>query len=152
MYTEDGAVISRHPVDPDESYLARVNSSSVAPPHTVASLKACICKLEDINDPVSVNMFASRSSRSILDDNKQIAITSSPGPGYKAEDPIALVVKLRRLYASESFFDTSETLSDAKTAVITWVQSRKMTLNVAAKPKYSMTHTSRSPNLVHLTI
>jgi hypothetical protein len=140
VYTEDEAVISRHAVDPEESYLARVMSSSVAPPHNVASLKACICKLEDINDPVSVNLFASRSSRSVLADHKQIAITSSPGPGYKAEDPIALVVKLRRLYVSESFFDTSETMSDTKTAVITWVQSRKMTLSVAVKPKFSMTH------------
>jgi len=122
-------------------------SNLVPPPHTVASLKNCICRTEDIRDSASTSLFVSRSSQSALGDDMPIAITTSPGPGYKAEDPIALVIDLNSLNASDIFGDTVESVSDTKTAVIAWVKNRRMGLSRSTpKPKYS-TSINRSSNL-----
>jgi hypothetical protein len=48
VYTENGARQSKQPVNPDNPYLARIWAKQVTPPHTVASLKRCICGIEGI--------------------------------------------------------------------------------------------------------
>jgi hypothetical protein len=138
VYSEDGGIAPKKPSDTDDSFLARIQSSSVSPPHTAASLKSCFCKLENIKDTASVDLFISRSSQSALDDSVSVAITTSPGPGYKAKDPMALVIRSTGSDSVGSLGDAAESTSDAKTAVIAWVRKRRVSLRAIPKPKYSM--------------
>jgi hypothetical protein len=62
-------------------------STLVAPPHSVLSLKRCLSKYENIY--IDTNLFLSASSRSPIDDGRDVSILASDGLGSK---PLALVV------------------------------------------------------------
>jgi len=46
IYDKDGAITSKTSFDPDDKSLGRIDTLSIAPPHTVASIKARIVKLK----------------------------------------------------------------------------------------------------------
>lgn len=92
IYTEDGARRSEQPVDPDNPYLARIWAKQVTPPHTVASLKRCICNFEGIPQAfIRGQLFSDISSESPMDDGR-ISILTSDGPGFNPEQPMSLIV------------------------------------------------------------
>jgi hypothetical protein len=95
LYAQEGAIQSKHPVSTDDPSLARIMSLHVAPPHTVGSLKCCICKYEGIADHESAHLFTSVTSQSAMDDGGRISLLSDGGLGHLPEDPLALVIPLQ---------------------------------------------------------
>jgi len=55
--------------------LGRININAIPPPHTVASLKRCICKAERIDNYKLVRLYES-SNKSPIDDGKIMPILS----------------------------------------------------------------------------
>jgi hypothetical protein len=92
---EYGAVVSKNPAPSEiDSSVSCIMSALVAPPHSILSLKCCLCNYEelDINDHANTNLFLSASSRSPMDDDREASILEGSGLGSKPEDPLALVV------------------------------------------------------------
>jgi hypothetical protein len=82
------------PVDNKNPYLACIDGHLVTPPHTVASIKRCICKVETIiNKDQDVQLFGSASETTPMGDNEHIAILDGTGPGSSPKQPLALVCK-----------------------------------------------------------
>jgi hypothetical protein len=71
-----------------------IESTLVAPPHTVVSLKRCLCEYEgiDIAKCADTNLFLSASSRHPMEDDRPVSILVSGGIGDELGDPLALVV------------------------------------------------------------
>jgi hypothetical protein len=74
---------------PNES---RILTKSVAPPHTVASLKSHLCNIEGVREKAQSCLFASLSDGKAMDEATQISLFGPSGPGLSALDPVALVV------------------------------------------------------------
>lgn len=112
---EDGAIPSKWPVSPDDIYLGRITAKSVAPPHTVASLKRRLCSVENINDDTYSSLFAATSTNSPLDDTGRVSILTKSGPGSMQHEPVALVVKLSySMSADEDIFPLASGISSPK--------------------------------------
>jgi hypothetical protein len=97
LYAQDGAIESKDPVSADDPSLARIMSSRVPPPHTVGSLKRCICKTEGLEDHNRASLFASVTSETSMDDGGRVSLLSNGGLGHVPEDPVALFIQLRDL-------------------------------------------------------
>ena len=94
IYAEDGAILSKTPVDPSDPFLGRIKAKSVPPPHTVKTVKRRIAKMEDIKDPTSTSLFLTTSSQKTMSDADKVAILKRSGPGSTPQEPLALVAKL----------------------------------------------------------
>jgi hypothetical protein len=95
IYNEDGGVPSEVPVDSKHPYLACIDGHLVAPPHTVASIKRCICKVEKIpNKDQDVQLFGSASETTPMNDDEHLAVLEGTGPGSSPKLSLALVCKL----------------------------------------------------------
>src|ERR1700729_4353850 len=95
VYTADGAIMSENKMaDSSDSSLGRVNTVLFAPPHTVSSIKRCLCHLENIGDYENTCLFIAASCRSAMDNTDKVSILSHSGPGAIPQEPMALVVKL----------------------------------------------------------
>jgi hypothetical protein len=92
VYTEDGVVPSKQPISSIDSALGRIKAISVAPPHTVTSIKRRICNAEAINDHTCTKLFIASSSQSPMEDEAGVSIIGNDGPGHTMEEPVALVV------------------------------------------------------------
>jgi hypothetical protein len=92
VYTQDGAVQSKHPVYSNDASLGRINANWVAPPHTAASIKRHLSKEEQIADHTCTSLFNNISSPSALADGDIVLILTGTGPGSSPGDPLALVV------------------------------------------------------------
>ncbi|KIM81236.1 hypothetical protein PILCRDRAFT_821690 [Piloderma croceum F 1598] len=92
VYTENGARRSKQPVDSDNPYLARIWAKQVTPPHTVTSLKHCICDIERIPQAfIRGQLFSNILSESPMNEGR-ISILTSNGLGFKPEQPMAFIV------------------------------------------------------------
>ena len=91
VYTENGALLSKNPIQSHNPHLGRIWAKQVTPPHTVASLKQCICKVEGIPQGACIRaqLFATMLSESALSDGA-VSILASGGLGSTPDDPIAL--------------------------------------------------------------
>lgn len=94
VYTEEGAIPSKTLATSDDPFLGRIKATSVPPPPTVASLKSCIAAFEDINHSTQTSLFLNPTSKSPMNDVSKVKILSPTGPGFLAQEPLALVVKL----------------------------------------------------------
>jgi len=81
---------SRNAISRGDSSLARIKALSVAPPHTVASIKRCLCAIERIGDYKGSKIFAELSSEDPLEEG-HIALMTYEGPGATPEWPMVLV-------------------------------------------------------------
>jgi hypothetical protein len=90
VYIEDEAIDSRKPAYLDDKTLGRILATSVAPPHTVKSLKRCISKVEGIDSFSKCELFLDLTSNSPLDEGP-VSILSEQSIGSKPEKAIALV-------------------------------------------------------------
>jgi hypothetical protein len=100
VYTEDGAIVPKTSGPSSicrDSSIARIKSTLVAPPHTIASLKRCLCKQEGFSDYTHAKLFHSLSSQSPLDNNQDFSILSNTRPGHQPNDPLALVVSRHQI-------------------------------------------------------
>ena len=93
VYTEDGAIPSKTPLNAGDPYLARILAKSVAPPHTVSSLKRCLSKVESIVNHRQTSLYLSTSSQTPMDDGHRLSLLNGSGPGSIPQEPMALVVK-----------------------------------------------------------
>ena len=64
-----------------------------APPHTVASIKRSLCRLEGLSEPDKVLVFTSLSSPTPKETSARLSFNAPSGPGLSEHDLIALVVE-----------------------------------------------------------
>ena len=89
IYATDGAIETNNRIYSNDEFLSRIFTKSVAPPHTVASLKKHLCKAEGLT-------HGSRHSH-LLDKEaiievEFISLFGPSGLGSSEYDPVALVV------------------------------------------------------------
>jgi hypothetical protein len=92
IYTEYGALISSTSTTPDDPFLGCVKTTSVPPPHIVASFILFLLKLEAIKQFEPAKLFLTLSSTSPMSNASEIAIFNPIGPGFLPQEPLALVV------------------------------------------------------------
>ena len=105
VYAEDGGLVPKSSLPANiclDSSVACIASTFVAPPHTIASLKRCLCRQEGFNDYTDAKLFLSLSSQSPLNDDRHSSILSNTGPGYQANVPLALLVSGGRDHVAHS--------------------------------------------------
>jgi hypothetical protein len=90
VYTENGEMPSKYPINKKDPSLTRIRALSVAPPHTVASIKRCLCSIEKIGDYNGSKIFSDLSSEDPLEEG-HIPLMAYEGPGATPEWPMVLV-------------------------------------------------------------
>jgi hypothetical protein len=90
VYTEDGAIPTKHPTYSDDMYLGRIMAELVAPPHTATSIMRYISKIEEIDHSPKSKLFSDISSKSPMSDGI-ISILTSGCPGSMPENPMAFL-------------------------------------------------------------
>ena len=95
IYAEDGAIPSVTLAAPGDPFLGRIKARSVAPPHTVQTVKFSIANVENIKDSTSISLFLTPCSQSPMGDTtRRVAILDPTGPGSTPQKPLALVAKM----------------------------------------------------------
>ncbi|KIK04846.1 hypothetical protein K443DRAFT_92290 [Laccaria amethystina LaAM-08-1] len=93
IYARDGAIETNNRIYSNDEFLSRIFTKSVAPPHTVASLKKHLCKTEGFAHSWRYSsLFASLSDKEATLDAEFISLFDPSGPGSSEHDPVALVV------------------------------------------------------------
>ena len=93
LYTKLGAFEAGYPLYQNDRFIGRIPSKLFAPPHTVASIKRSLCKLEGLSEPDKALVFAPLSSPAPQEDSARISLYAPSGVGLSEQDPIALVVE-----------------------------------------------------------
>jgi len=89
MFVEHEPILPKKPVFQND-HLGRITATSVAPPHSVNSLKRCITKSEGFFNAPECDLFADMTSRSPMAQGP-ISIFTNDRLGSTPEKPIALV-------------------------------------------------------------
>jgi len=92
LYTTEGPLESNNPIFSNDRFISRISSKSVRPPHTVASLKRYVCKIEGVEGPEKGALYLSLSEEKPLDDSARLALRGNSGPGSSEVDPVVFVV------------------------------------------------------------
>jgi len=82
-----GAVRSKKPFKIEGGVLGHIEIASVAPPHTVASLKRCIAKAEDIDSSWECRLHVDLIAKSPIPDGS-LSLHSDDRPGSSADRPM----------------------------------------------------------------
>jgi hypothetical protein len=90
LYADDHGMSSKVAVDPEEPWLGRIRAESIAPPHTPASIKLHISRVERTPELASANLFEDISCDTPLTEG-HISIIHTNGPGLSPNKPMALV-------------------------------------------------------------
>ncbi|EDR06356.1 uncharacterized protein LACBIDRAFT_300531 [Laccaria bicolor S238N-H82] len=90
VYDEDGEVNSKTTFDRNDTSLGRVDTLSVAPPYTVASLKSRIAKAEDIVDR-AIQLFEDTDGETLMKDADRASFLAETFPGCLEDDPLAFI-------------------------------------------------------------
>ena len=77
-------------IDPEEPFLGRIRADSVAPPHSPASIKRCVSRVERTPALAHADLFANISSDTPLKEG-HISIPRTDFPGLSRNDPMAIV-------------------------------------------------------------
>ena len=64
----------------------------MAPPHTVASLKKYVCRIEGIEAPEKCSLFLSLVEKTPIGDDTRLSLRAKSGPGLSELEPMALIV------------------------------------------------------------
>ena len=97
VYNDEGAIVTRRPAYLNDTYLGRVRSKWVAPPHNAGSLRRCLALMESI-DPNATTLFAALSSKSALADDIPVSFNTSQTLGISPDEPVALLTKAKPGY------------------------------------------------------
>ena len=62
------------------------------PPHTAASLKRYVCKIEGLEGPENSALYLSLSEKRPVADSARLALRGNSGPGSSELDPVVFVV------------------------------------------------------------
>ena len=90
LYADDCGVPSKVAFDPEEPSLGRIRADSVSPPHSPASIKRCISRVETNPALAQANIFADISCVDPLTEG-HISILGTDGPGLSPDEPMAIV-------------------------------------------------------------
>lgn len=91
IYNKEGATTTKCPAYLNDSYLGRIKSKWVAPPHNAGSLRRCLSSMENI-DSSKTRIFATPSSKAALVDDIPVSLKSNQTLGVIAEEPLALIL------------------------------------------------------------
>ena len=90
LYADDCGMPSKVAFDPEEPSLGRIRADSVSPPHSPASIKRCISRVETNPALTQANIFADISCVDPLTEG-HISILGTDGPGLSPDEPMAIV-------------------------------------------------------------
>ncbi|KIK03919.1 hypothetical protein K443DRAFT_121259 [Laccaria amethystina LaAM-08-1] len=94
VYNDEGAIVTRRPAYLTDTYLGRVRSKWVAPPHNAGSLRHCLALMESI-DPTATTLFAALSSKSALADDIPISFKTNQTLDIAPDEPVALLTRAK---------------------------------------------------------
>ena len=92
LYADDYIKPSKVAIDPEEPFLGRIRADSVAPPHSPASIKRCISRVERTPALTHADLFANISCKTPLKEG-HISILHADGPGLSPNEPMAIVLE-----------------------------------------------------------
>ena len=90
VYDKGGAIATKMSFVTDDEFLGRVDTLSVTPPHTVASLRARIVSAEGLVKS-TIQLFKDTDGDALMNDNDQFSLLAQTYPGCTEDDPIAIV-------------------------------------------------------------
>ncbi|EDQ99231.1 uncharacterized protein LACBIDRAFT_316824 [Laccaria bicolor S238N-H82] len=90
VYGEEGEVNSRAPFDERDTSLGHIDTLSIAPPRTVASLKSRIVNVEGIANQ-EIQLFEDTDGEVLLNDADHLPLFAVTYLGYIKADPLAVV-------------------------------------------------------------
>jgi hypothetical protein len=90
VYDEEGEVISKAAFDENDTFLGRIDTLSIAPPYTVAFLKARIMKVEGIIDR-AIQLFEDTNGEVRMNDADRAPFYAETFPGCIEDYPLAVV-------------------------------------------------------------
>ena len=88
LYADEYEMPSKAAIDPEEPSLGRIRADSIAPPHSPASIKRCISRVERTPVLAYANLFADISCDAPL---KEGYLSILRGPGLSPNVPMAVV-------------------------------------------------------------
>ena len=91
LYADDDEMASKVANDPERPSLGRIRADSVPPPHSLASIKRCISRVERTPELAHANVFADLSCDTPLKEG-YISILRTDGPGVSPNKPMAIVL------------------------------------------------------------
>ena len=89
LYADNCERPSKVAIDPKEPSLGRIRADSVAPPHSPATIKRCISRVERTPELVHGNVFANISCHTPLKEG-HISSLHTDGPGMSRNEPMAI--------------------------------------------------------------
>ena len=90
LYANDCEIPSKVAFDHDEPSIGRIRADSIAPPHSPASIKRCISRVEGRPALLHADLFADTSCDTPLTEG-HISILRTDGPGLSPDEPMAIV-------------------------------------------------------------
>jgi hypothetical protein len=114
IYTADGAIPSKHPINSSDLSLGRINIDIITPPHTINSIKWCIAKAEQLRfGRATSKLFRNMGSETPMDTAKVSVEGGGDRLGLGEEDPMVYVHPSVEEYrvtqmACQSKFDTQD--------------------------------------------
>ena len=90
LYADDSEMSSKVAFGQEEPSIGRIRADSIAPPHSSASIKRCISKIEGRPALLHADLFADTSCDTPLTEG-HISILRTDGPGQSPEEPMAIV-------------------------------------------------------------
>ena len=90
LYADNSEMPSKVSFDPEQPSLGRIRGDSIAPPHSLASIKRCISRVEETPALANADFFADISSDAPLKEG-YISIIGTDGPGLSMDEPMAIV-------------------------------------------------------------
>jgi hypothetical protein len=103
MFDEKGPLNVRDPIYSNNSYIGRVNTNDIPPPHLVSSLVRRICAKEgkgfgitrdywENSDEFSTELFKTISSPKAYDLREPLSLLNPDRPGSRPQEPLVLKV------------------------------------------------------------
>ena len=92
LYANNSEIPSKAVFDPDQPSLGRIRADSVAPPHSLVSIKRHISRVEETPALASADLFADLSSDAPMEEGR-IPILGTDGPGLSPDNPMCIVQK-----------------------------------------------------------
>ena len=90
LYANNSEIPSKVAFDEEEPSVGRIRGDSVAPPHTPASIKRRISRVEETPELANANLFADISSDTPMKDG-HVSILGTDCPGLSPDEPMAIV-------------------------------------------------------------
>jgi len=107
---ERGEIPSKTAFKKGDSSLGRFEALAIAPPHTVASVKTCLLKIEGISflSFATSQLFAVMNSEAPMKDNTPLQFLTRPYPGCVGDNPMAFIVDAPQEYRVKAKYSCGE--------------------------------------------